>query len=244
MKERYLKRIILFLVLIGSINASAQEITDFFQKSDTFFKTHIVNGKVNYKTIKLNPKPLNELMAIAKTIEISIVNKNQYTAFWINAYNLAVIKTVVDNYPVESPLDISGFFDKQMHLIAGVSTTLNNIENKLLRGQLNNDPRLHFVLVCAGLGCPPIIAVAYLPKTVEVQLNTQTKLALNNNDFIKVNTKKKKVEFSQIFEWYKSDFIANSKSLIEFVNHYRKSPISESFKTSYYSYDWTLNNHQ
>lgn len=95
--------------------------------------------------------------------------------------------------------------------------------------------------MCAGLGCPLIINKAYLPSTIDTQLDKQTRIALNNPEFIKVNNKKKKVQFSQIFEWYTSDFTTGSNSLIDFVNRYRAKPIPRKYKSSYYAYDWTLN---
>ncbi len=104
-------------------------------------------------------------------------------------------------------------------MLAGKQITLNDIEHKLLRAQFN-DARFHFVLVCGAIGCPPLINQAYLPNILETQLEKQTTLALNG-DFLKVNLKKKRVEVSQIMEWYKDDFTKNGKSEIDFINKYR-----------------------
>lgn len=239
--KNFIKGLSLLLCLLSFNNASSQDISLFFEKTTIFFEENVSEGKVAYKNIKSSPGQLNELLALASTIEVQKTDSNEYRAFWINAYNLTVIQSVVTKYPVKSPLAIPGFFDLNTHLISGKKITLNTIENKLLRGQFNNDPRFHFVLVCAGLGCPPIIDKAYLPSTIEAQLNNQTVLALNNSEFIKLNNKKKKVQFSQIFEWYTSDFTTENKSLIDFVNTYRTEPIPGKYKSSYYSYDWTLN---
>jgi len=109
----------------------------------------------------------------------------------------------------------------------------------LLRANFPTEARFHFVLVCAGLGCPPIINGAYLPQTLENQLQRQTELALNNPNFIKA--KGKKVLLSQIFEWYKGDFTQDGKSEVEFVNQYRKEKFDAKAKVGYYPYNWTLN---
>jgi len=241
MKNLFIKGVIVFLCLISFRSSSSQNLSQFFEKTDVFFKENVIDGKVAYKNIKSAPEQLNELLVLASTIKVQKTNSNEYRSFWINAYNLTVIKSVVAKYPIKTPLDISGFFDTKTHEISGTQTTLNNIENKLLRAQFNNDPRFHFVLVCAGLGCPSIINEAYLPSAIENQLDRQTQLALSNPNFIKVNNKKKKVQFSQIFEWYTSDFTAGNKSLIDFVNRYRSESIPNTYKTSYYSYDWALN---
>ena len=110
----------------------------------------------------------------------------------------------------------------------------------MLRGNFPDEARFHFVLVCAGLGCPPIINEAYLPETLENQLHTQTALALNNTDFIRI--KGEKVLLSQIFEWYKSDFVKNETNEIDFINNFREEKIDPSAQIGYYPYDWTLNN--
>ncbi|MEM7381766.1 MAG: DUF547 domain-containing protein [Bacteroidota bacterium] len=122
---------------------------------------------------------------------------------------------------------------------SGTSTTLNDLENKLLRAKFPKEPRFHFVLVCAGLGCPPIISQAYLPNTLDAQLQTQTKKALNDPNFIRVN--KNKVKISQIFEWYNEDFVQDGNNLVSFINTYKEDKLPEKAKVSYYTYDWTLN---
>ncbi|MEK6153354.1 DUF547 domain-containing protein [Flavobacteriaceae bacterium 3-367] len=216
-----------------------QTKAEFFSKADTFFKTYIKQGRVAYSTIKQDPGALDELISMAEGISVSKSDSKEYQAFWINGYNLSVIKGIVDNYPIKSPLDKAGFFDAIKYNIGGHSITLNDIENKLLRANFPNEARFHFVLVCAGLGCPPIIDRAYLPSSLEVQLQKQTQLALNNPEFIKLN--KNKVGLSQIFEWYKGDFTQGGKSLVDFVNLYRNEKLPEKAKTYFYSYDWTLN---
>ncbi len=229
--------VIVFLVSVST--GLSQDLSEFFSKADIFLKTNVKDGRVDYKAIKENPAELNTLVEMAKGISVSKENDAQYQAFWINGYNILVIKSIVENYPLNSPLDVSGFFDKKKFSIGGEHITLNEIENKLLRKNFPSEPRFHFVLVCAGLGCPPIIDEAYMPATLDKQLEEQTKLALNDPNFIRINNNKAKI--SQIFEWYKADFTQNGQSLIEFINQYRTDNLPEKTKVSYYNYDWTLN---
>ena len=218
--------------------ANAQNVSGFIEKSDTFFKNYVTDGKVAYADIKAHTASLDELLEMAKGITVSKENKNEYQAFWINGYNLLVIKSIVENDPIKSPIDQAGFFDKIKHDIGGSSVSLNGIENKLLRKNFSSEPRFHFVLVCGGLGCPPIINEAYKPEILNDQLERQTKLALNDPKFIRVDGKK--VKISQIFEWYKSDFQQKGK-VVDFINSYRTEKLPEKVKVSYYKYDWTLN---
>ena len=228
------------LLILFAISLSlGQGTAQFFTKADTFFKTYVKEGRVAYAEIKSNPDALNELLKMAENISVSVQDGADYQSFWINGYNLLVIQGIVQNYPVKSPLDVSGFFDKTKRSIGGTQISLNDIENKLLRAKFPGEARFHFVLVCAGLGCPPIINEAYLPSALDAQLERQTNKAINDPEFIRVN--KNKVKVSQIFEWYKGDFTQNGKSVVDYINLYRTEKLPENSKVSYYTYDWTLN---
>lgn len=229
----------LFFCLLFVCMGNAQEATDFFTATDAFFKTYVEGGRVDYKAIVEDPSSINRVLGMAEKISIPREHSKEYQAFWINSYNLLVIKSVVDNYPIGSPLDKAGFFDKTKHIIGGKELTLNDIEHKMLRAVFPQEPRFHFVLVCAGLGCPPIINKAYAPASLEVQLEEQTKLALNDPLFIQVN--KNKVKISQIFEWYKNDFTQDGNSLVDYINKYRSITLPEKAKVSFYEYNWALN---
>ncbi|MBG7612599.1 DUF547 domain-containing protein [Polaribacter sp. BAL334] len=220
--------------------SNAQGLSDFFAKTAVFLKQHVDHHKVAYSVIQKNKTELEILIQQIATTDLTNENEESKKAFFINAYNLIMIKSIVEKYPVKSPLDISGVFDKNQHEIAGMKLTLNDLENKMLRAKYN-DARIHFVLVCGANGCPPITNFAYVPEKLENQLNEQTKAAINNPSFIKINTSSKKISVSQIFEWYKDDFITKNSSLITFLNAYLSSPIDEKYRLSYYNYDWSLN---
>ncbi len=218
---------------------NAQDLETFFSKTDAFFETHVKNGKVGYNKIHKDQSSLNDILKIAEGISVEKTDVKNFQAFWINAYNISVIKGIIDNYPTKSPLDNAGFFDKTTYSLGGMDITLNDIEHKLLRGNFK-DARFHFVLVCGALGCPPLISEAYMPNTLNAQLEKQTKEALNGS-FLKVNTKKKKVEASEIMKWYKEDFTMDGITEIEFINKYRTEKIPDNFKLSYFTYNWNLN---
>ncbi len=233
------KQLIILVITLIAINGFSQDVNTFFSKADAFFKTNVSNGKVAYDKIHSNQNALNEVLKLAEGISVSKDDAKTYQAFWINAYNLSVIKGIIDKYPTNSPLDNAGFFDKTKHSLGGEKIVLNDIEHKLLRAQFN-DARFHFVLVCGALGCPPLINKAYLPNTLDAQMDTQTKIALNGT-FLRVNTKKKRVQASQIMEWYKSDFTMKGTKEIDFINKYREEKIPNNFKISYFPYDWKVN---
>ena len=180
--------VLLFLAMMVcfSSEVASQTLSGFFDEADALFGRYVSNGKVDYDALKKDPKPLESLMEMAATISVSEADKSAYQAFWINAYNLAVIKGVIDNYPLNSPLDVDGFFDRTTYKLGGKMLTLNDIENKMLRAKFN-DARVHFVLVCGAKGCPPLTSTAYTPASVETKLQEQTIKALNDPQFIRVS---------------------------------------------------------
>ncbi|MAP55306.1 DUF547 domain-containing protein [Altibacter sp.] len=235
MKSLFFSIFLLSFVYNGCL--TAQVSSSFFDEADAFFGTYVTNGKVDYASLSKNSEPLDRLLALAKTSTVTTEDPKNYQAFWINTYNLAVIKGVLEAYPIASPLDVSGFFETKKYELAGSSITLNDIENKKLRAKFH-EPRFHFVLVCGAEGCPPIIPEAYRPATLETLLQQQTVKALNNDSFIKV--KQSTVALSEIFKWYKEDFV-KGQTEIEFINKFRREKIPTNLKVSYYSYNWNLN---
>jgi hypothetical protein len=237
--QMFKKSIVGLICLLTVFIVKGQEKEEYFTRADVFFSTYVKDGKVDYKAIAENTTSLNNLLDLAKDIRASKELPAEYQAFWINGYNLLVIKGIVENYPIKSPLDIAGFFDITKHQIGGKHISLNDIEHKILRAEFPEEPRFHFVLVCAGLGCPPIINKAYLPLTLEAQLERQTQSALNDPNFIQVV--KNKIRISQIFEWYKKDFTKGGHGLVDYINNYRTEKLPKKANVSYYKYNWTLN---
>lgn len=217
----------------NKINAS------FFDEVHSFMQTNVKNGQVDYANL-VNSKTLNKLVANIETADLNELDAKGKQAFYINAYNILVIKGAMDNYPLNSVLKVNGFFESKKIKVAGETLTLNELEKDNLL-KTYKDARFHFVLVCGAKGCPPITNFAYTPEQLEEQLEQQTRKSLNDNNFIKVNTSAQKVELSQIFNWYKDDFGGNKSSAINFINKYRAEKIPTSYKTSFYEYDWTLN---
>ena len=229
----------LIIFLFISSSAFAQPLTgDFFKLADDFFKSTITNNAVKYREAKNNDQ-LDQLIQLIGSTDLSNATKNEKKAFYINAYNLLVINSVAQSFPINSVNEIPGFFDRKKHAVVGESITLNKLEKERLI-KATQDPRLHFVLVCGAVDCPPIVNFAYTPEKLEQQMETQTAKALNNPAFIKVTGEA--TSLSKIFQWYVQDFGGNQKSIISFINKYRKQIIEDSDKIKYYEYNWQLNN--
>ena len=210
----------------------------FTDQADKFLAKHVSNGLISYQSIHSNPEDLNDLVEMIQTKDLTTWSQKEKLAFYINAYNILVIKNVIDHYPVSSPLKVKGFFKSTKFSVAGEQLTLDELENKKVRPL--SDARFHFALVCAAKGCPPIIPNAYRADNLDAQLDRQTTRAVNDPEFTKIGSNGS-VQLSQIFNWYKADFIQNDNSLIDYLNLYRNDPLDTSSKVSFYEYDWRLN---
>jgi len=216
----------------------------FFVEVDAFLKKYVNEGRVNYAAIKQNSTEIKALVSVLNQFDLkNLPDANTELAFWINAYNILVIQAVVANYPIQSPMDVKGFFDTQKHIVAGELLTLNDIENKKVREKFK-DARIHFALVCAARSCPPIINEAYFGDKLNVQLNARTRTNLNDPKFIRVDKTAKKAYLSEIFRWYERDFTATGKSALEYINQFRTEKIPNSYAVDYYKYDWSLNEYK
>lgn len=235
-----MKHIFLAPLFLITFFSNSQTVDTFFNDADVFIKKYVSDESVSYASVKKNMTEVDGLYKQVGAMDLSKANAATKKSVYINAYNIIVIHSIAKNYPLKSPMDIAGFFDKIKHNVAGEKLTLNELEkNKLLLPY--KDARVHFVLVCAARSCPPLANFAYKPDQLDKQLTERTTQALNNPNWLKVQAAKKKIELSKIFEWYNKDFTSSGKSLIEWINQYRKEKIPASYSVGYYEYDWTLN---
>ena len=234
-------RLSFFLLFsLALFGAQAQgSSSSFFDEADAIFNQYVKQGRVDYSRLK-SDGALAPIINQVATYSLEGKDATFKKAFYINAYNLLVLKSVVDRLPLSSVLKVDGFFNQQRHQVAGESLSLDEIEKKKLLATYG-DPRFHFVVVCGAVDCPPITNFAYRPATLNKQLARQTRKALNNPGFIKVNAAQQKVEISQIFEWYQKDFGGSKAEALTFINRYRNEPIPTDYSIGYYSYDWSLN---
>lgn len=234
----------LLIAITSSLFASKAKLSTFLNDADSFLKTHVVSGKVKYASIKSNQTTLNNLTSQIQNMSLHGFSNDEKKAFYINAYNITVIKSVIKNYPLANPLDVEGFFDAIKHNIAGESITLNDIENNKVR--IYKDARIHFALVCAAKGCPSIVNYAYRPEKLNTQLQERAESSLNDPNFVRVKPNANAIYISEIFKWYKQDFLDEASSLVNYINKYRKSTnqLPSKYSVNNYPYNWKLNEYK
>lgn len=211
-----------------------------FDEVNSFLLKEIVFGLVNYEKLKNEPAQLDELIDQIATHNLTDSSQDYKTAFYINAYNLIVIKQIRDNYPIKEPLDVLGFFKANKFMVAGERITLDQIEfDKLM--EPTKDARIHFALGCGARSCPFLYDNAFTPAHVQEQLKFRAELIVDRPNYVLVDKEKKLVTLNKIFDWYGDQFIFNAGSLIKFVNKYRFYPVPEDYSVEFQEYDWSLN---
>lgn len=221
--------------------AKAQTTELFFEQASIFLKKNVTpQGKVDYFSIKKSPGELVYILTNIEKIDTKFSDNKVAKAFWINVYNLRVIKSVVDRFPIESVEKIPGFFNAESFVVGNQELTLDDIEHVILR-DLFFDPAIHFVLTSASVGGGPLLNAAYLPATVEEQIKARATFMLNSRNYFIVDKENNTIQLPKIFEWYKKDFAVNYFNEIDFINLFLEKKIDNKLKITYYDFNWALN---
>ncbi len=232
------RSLLILFSLFWSVQSYAANLSTFFSDSDRFLQKWVLQGKVDYAGVKHNFQQIDNLYKQINDMPLAAMSDADKKAFYINAYNLIVIYQVSKYYPLKSPMNQSGFFDKVTHVVAGESMTLNALEiEKIVLTY--HDPRIHFAVACAAFSCPELASRAYLPEKLDQQLDRRTAKAVNDPNFIRV--KNQGVAISKIFNWYKRDFTQTGQDVLAFINNYRTQKIPTNYSVTYYDYNWALN---
>ena len=229
-----------------------QEIDQTHAALTGVLKSHLKNNKVDYSGLKKSPKALNDyLETLAAVPESTFMkwDKKQQMAFLINLYNAATLKLVIDHYPVSSIKDIGSIFKspwkQKVVPVFGKLQTLDYVEHDLLRAKYK-DPRIHFAVNCASIGCPSLRLEAFQGDKLNSQLDEQGRAFLRDTTKNRMDAKNKTLYLSKIFDWFKGDFTAQSGTVEKFITPYvseadRKLIQQGGFSIKYIRYDWKLN---
>ena len=255
MKSLLIVTIIFSSLASYAFDHSHKDLTTVLNKVVSYKGVGGAESVVDYKALKKDPatltKYLGALSAVTKK-EFDTFTSIQQQAFLGNAYNAFTLKLIIDNYPVKSIKKIGGLFSSPWKIkfvpLLGKKMTLDEIEHETLRKDYK-EPRIHFVVNCASVGCPRLRNEAFTADKWEAQLQEQTKIFMRDTSRNKIDTKKKKVKISKIFDWFEEDFEKGpTKSVQEFIAPYITDDpaVQASLKKGEYdvdhlSYSWDLN---
>lgn len=222
---------------------------------DALLKRHVSEGFADYRGLKRDSKELDAYLdasaAVSKT-EFDAWDKPDRLAYLINLYNAQTLRLILDHYgKIDSIKDIGSLFkgpwDMKIVRLFGEKRTLNELEHETIR-KLYKEPRAHFALVCASIGCPPLREEAYAGSRLEDQLEDQGRRFLASAAKNRYDADGNTLYLSPIFKWFEDDFTAKAGSVTAFVIPYLPPEAARrllkdraNVRVRYTDYDWKLN---
>ncbi len=167
-------------------------------------------------------------------------SREEKLAYWLNVYNATAMKMIIDEYPINSINDLEDPWKRKVFKSLDVRYSLDDIEHKILRKF--GDPRIHFLLNCGSMSSPRLWNRAYTSYNINEALEERTREFINDPQRNQINSST--VKISELFRWYKDDFVSFDSDVIDFINQYANVKISKNIKLidrHYITYDWNLN---
>lgn len=194
-------------------------------------------GNVDYKNFRKEIGLLNSYLEQQTKNPVSEYDtKESKLVYYINLYNAATVKLILDNYPLGSIKDLKGPWNRQVVTIRNKQLSLGDIEHNILRKM--DEPRIHFAINCASYSCPKLLNEAFTVEKLEDLLEKSARTFVNDPKRNIIT--KEKAMLSQIFKWYKKDF-TNKVSLTDYINQYSTIKITKETSIEFINYDWRLN---
>ncbi len=252
-----LTRWIAALLVVGAPWTAAAQTFD-HGAFDALLKAHVVNGMVDYDAFAVAPTFPRYLSALAAFTPASLPRPEQL-AFWINAYNAYTIQLINQHGERKSIRNINrtfgfvkayGPWTEKLATVGGKAYGLDEIEQDIIRPTYE-EPRIHFALVCAAMGCPPLRSEAYSGARLDAQLEDQGRVFVTMQpEKNRVDVATRTVFLSPIFVSFRDyikDFGGSPASVGRFIARYfaagpeKTLLLGGQFQVKETDYDWTLN---
>ncbi len=226
---------------------------------DRLLKAYVKPGadgmnRVDYAAFKSGGQAdLKLYIGRLETINPRALNRAEQFALLANLYNAKTIDIVLDHYPVKSIKDITlggglfaafagGPWKAKVTRLGGVELSLDDIEHGILR-PIFKDPRVHYAVNCASIGCPNIGTEAFTGAKLNQQLEAAARAYVNHPRGVKIEGTSAAV--SSIYNWFKADFAGDDRAVLAHLLKYASPTLTEKLRSvssiSYQAYDWGLN---
>lgn len=218
---------------------------------DAHLKTHPSGiNRFDYGALKANAEDRRKLttylLDLTKLDPRSYSRKEQF-AYWVNVYNALTVHVVTGRYPVDSIKDIKsglitfGPWELELITVQGEKLTLDDIEHGILR-PIWRDPRIHYAVNCASLGCPNLSPEAYRFDNSERLLEASAREYINHPRGAQEVDGELRV--SSIYDWFKVDFGGNDAGVFAHLRKYARPELADTLDkhdSFDHDYDWKLN---
>lgn len=206
-----------------------------------------VDGWVDYAGVRYSVDDLDAYLESVAQADVNALGRDDRLAFLINAYNAFTLKLIVEKYPLDSIKDIPANqrWDAVRWNLAGQTVSLSQIEHELIRPNFM-EPRIHFALVCAATGCPPLLNEVYTGDRLEEQLSRQTAYVHQHGTWFQFDGANAETKLTQLYNWYGGDFEQTAGSVPAFVSQHAPD-LKQAMATNgspaitWLPYDWKLN---
>lgn len=229
---------------------------------DALLRRHVVAGadgiaRVAYGSWRASAEDraaLDQAIAAMAARRPSAMPRAEAYAFWANLYNAITLKVVVDRYPVASIRDIKGgsWLDPRAYAgpwrdqrasVEGRGLSLDDIEHAIMRPGFR-DPRVHYAVNCASLGCPNLMARAWRAETLEADLDAAARAYVNHPRGVTV-LPSGALRVSSIYRWFAEDFGGDDDGLRAHLRAHAAPPLARILDgapaIAEHGYDWSLN---
>lgn len=193
---------------------------------------------------------LQEYLAYLQAQQISGYSRPVQFAYWVNFYNALTIDVILTHSPIESIRDIDispglladGPWGKKLVVVEGHELSLNDIEHRILR-PIWRDPRIHYVVNCASIGCPDLQPKAFRAATIDVDLDAAARAYVNDPRGVIVEYEW--ISVSKIYDWFVEDFGGNEGYVRDHLLKYADPELAVALRRHNrlddQHYDWSLN---
>lgn len=212
---------------------------------------------VDYAALQKNSAELDRYLGVLSAVPPADYQRwqpEQRLAFLINAYNAFTLKLIVEHYPLDSIKAIGGLLSspwKQAFIpLLGQRLSLDQIEHGMIREPgVFDEPRIHFAVNCASVGCPVLRDEAFVAERLDEQLQDSQRRFLSDHSRNRFDPTSQRFQVSKIFDWYGKDFIQQWGSLEAYFQQHlallnpSASPVPPQgrVRIDYLDYDWSLN---
>lgn len=246
----------LLVTLLAPLRAEAADLED-YDRLLSRYVTASTDGiaRVRYAAWKANAedvRALNDVVDWMEQQQPSRMSRDARFAYWVNLYNAVTLQIVLENHPVRSireirsrtldPRGLIGPWRTERVTVEGRRLTLDAIEHGILRPEFR-DPRIHYAVNCASIGCPNLMARAWRAETLEADLDAAAAAYVNHPRGVSVDAQGA-VTASRIYRWFAEDF-GGETGVLAHLRRYASPSLRARLqgvtRVSRYVYDWSLN---
>jgi len=207
---------------------------------DGLLSEHVHGYSVDYDGLSEDSAVLDAYLTQLGEADFEALDRDGKLALLINAYNAFTLRLILDHRPLDSIQDIpkGERWDAVRWQLGGRAVSLTQLEHEELRAKFV-EPRVHFAINCASVGCPPLRNEAYVPARLDAQLEEQAQQMHDDTRWVRIDGDT--VHLTPLYLWYRSDFEAVSDGPLDYASRYRPELAEGSFRIAWMDYDWSLN---